>query len=139
MLPKPTQYLIPPVNVAPGPGWSEGQTPKVAAGLEVKVLATGLAHPRFLYVMPNGDILAVQAKPPSEPVKKPKDLVFNWVWGSAAAASKGPKPASLITLIRDANGDGKPEVQTTLLDNLHSPFGVHWWATRFTSPTPMRL
>ena len=126
MLPRPTQYLIPPVNVAPGPGWSEGQTPKVAAGLEVKVLATGLAHPRFLYVMPNGDILAVQAKPPSEPVKKPKDLVFNWVWGSAAAASKGPKPASLITLIRDANGDGKPEVQTTLLDNLNAPFGVTW-------------
>ena len=126
VLPKPTKYLIPPINVAPGPGWSEGQTPKVAAGLEAKALATGLAHPRFLYVMPNGDILAVQAKPPSEPVKKPKDLVFNWVWGKAAGASKGPKPASVITLIRDADGDGKPEVQTTLLDNLNAPFGVTW-------------
>ena len=126
VLPKPKQFLVPPINVAPGPGWEKGHTPDVAAGLEVKSLATGLTHPRFLYVLPNGDILIVQAKPPSEPVKKPKDIVFNWVWGSAATSKGAAQPASKITLVRDANGDGKPELETTLLDNLNAPFGVTW-------------
>lgn len=125
VLPKPTQFLIPPMKITPGTGWSKGQTPAVAAGLEVKALATGLRNPRFIYVLPNGDILAVQAKPPSEPVKKPKDIVFGYVIGKADS-SGGPPPASQITLIRDANGDGTPELQTTLLDNLNAPFGVTW-------------
>ena len=126
VLPKPKQFLVPPINVAPGPGWEKGHTPDVAAGLEVKPLATGLTHPRFLYVLPNGDILVVQAKPPPEPVKKPKDIVFNWVWGSAATSKGAAQPASKITLVRDANGDAKPELETTLLDNLNAPFGVTW-------------
>ena len=69
-LPDPKQFLLPPINVAPGEGWPAGKTPIVAAGLRIKALATGLQHPRFVYVLPNGDILAVQAKsPPPEPVK----------------------------------------------------------------------
>ena len=127
MLPKRTQFLIPPINVAPGSGWEKGHTPDVAAGLQIRPLATGLTHPRFIYVLPNGDILVVQAKQPSEPVKKPKDIVFNWVWGGAATSKGGgPQPASRITLVRDANGDGTPELETTLLDNLNAPFGVTW-------------
>ncbi|HET6943679.1 MAG TPA: sorbosone dehydrogenase family protein [Sphingomicrobium sp.] len=123
VLPRPTQFLIPPINVAPGKGWPAGKTPTVASGLEIKALATGLTHPRFIYVLPNGDILAVQAKPPAEPVKRPKDLVFGYVIGKADSTG-GPRPDNRISLIRDANGDGTPELQTVLLDNLNAPFGV---------------
>ena len=127
VLPEPKQFLLPPVNVSPGEGWPAGKTPTVAAGLQIKALATNLAHPRFVYVLPNGDILAVQAKsPPPEPVKRPKDPIVALVKNKATSYPGGPKAASRITLIRDADGDGTPEVQTTLLDNLKSPFGVSW-------------
>ena len=126
-LPDPNEYLLPPIKVAPGIGWKAGQTPKVAAGLEIKALASGLAHPRMVYVLPNGDILAVQAKsPPAEPVKRPKDPIVAIVKNKATSAPGGPKAANRITLIRDANGDGTPELQVTLLDKLASPFGVVW-------------
>ncbi len=126
-LPEPQQYLIPPVNVAPGEGWKPGQTPTVAPGLQIRALATGLRHPRMIYVLPNGDILAVQAKsPPSEPVKRPKDPIVGLVKVKATSFPGSPKAASRITLIRDADGDGTPELQVTLLDNLNSPFGVVW-------------
>ena len=126
-LPEPQQYLVPPVKVAPGEGWKPGQTPKVAPGLAIKALATGLAHPRMVYVLPNGDILAVQAKsPPAEPVKRPKDPLVALVKNKATAFPGGPKAASRITLIRDADGDGVPELKVTLLDHLNAPFGVVW-------------
>src|SRR5207342_2574297 len=90
-------------------------------------LASNLAHPRFVYVLPNGDILAVQAKsPPSEPIKRPKDPIVGIVKNKATSYPGSPKAASRITLIRDANGDGTPELQQTLVDNLNSPFGVTW-------------
>ncbi len=124
-LPEPHQYLLPPIKVAPGQGWARGETPTVAPGLAIKALATGLRHPRFVYVLPNGDILAVQAKsPPAEPVKRPKDPIVGIVKNTATSYPGSPKAASRITLIRDANGDGVPELQTTLIDNLNSPFGV---------------
>ncbi|WP_374943278.1 PQQ-dependent sugar dehydrogenase [Sphingomonas sp.] len=127
LLPEPHQYLVPPINVSPAIGWKAGQTPTVAAGLRIQALATGLLHPRMVYVLPNGDILAVQAKsPPVEPVKRPKDPITGWVKNKATAIPGGPKAASRITLIRDADGDGKPELQVTLLDKLNSPFGVVW-------------
>ena len=127
VLPEPKQYLLPPINVWPGEGWAKGQTPIVPAGFHIEALATGLAHPRMVYVLPKGDILAVQAKsPPPEPVKRPKDPIVAYVKNKATAYPGGPKAASRITLIRDANGDGVPELQVTLLDNLHSPFGVVW-------------
>ena len=127
LLPEQHQYLLPPINVSPGVGWKDGQTPKVAPGLKIQALATGLHHPRMVYVLPNGDILAVQAKsPPSEPVKRPKDPITSLVKGTATSYPGSPKPESRITLIRDADGDGKPELQVTLVDKLNSPFGVVW-------------
>ncbi len=126
-LPEPQQYLLPPIKVAAATGWAKGQTPRVAAGLRIQALATGLAHPRMVYVLPNGDILAVQAKsPPVEPIKRPKDPITAWVKNKATAAPGGPVSASRITLIRDADGDGRPELVTTLLDHLSSPYGVVW-------------
>ena len=126
-LPEPNEYLLPPIKVAPGAGWQAGQTPRVARGLQIKALATGLLHPRMVYVLPNGDVLAVQAKsPPPEPVKRPKDPIVALVKNKATSFEGSPKSASRITLIRDANGDGVPELQVTLLDHLTSPFGVVW-------------
>ena len=126
-LPDPQQYLLPPIKVAPGEGWKAGQTPKVTAGLQIKALAINLAHPRMVYVLPNGDILAVQAKsPPAEPVKRPKDPIVGIVKNTATSYPGGVKAASRITLIRDANGDGVPELQVTLLDKLNAPYGVVW-------------
>ena len=128
LLPDPKQFLIPPINVAPGEGWPAGKTPVVAAGLQIKALVQGLHHPRFVYVLPNGDILAVQAKsPPPEPVKRPKDPIVAYVKNKATSFPTGPKAESRITLIRDADGDGTPELTTVLLDHLNSPFGVVYY------------
>ncbi len=125
-LPEPKQYLIPPINVAVGEGWKPGFRPAVAPGLSIAPLATGLLHPRNVYVLPNGDILAIQAKsPPVEPVKRPKDPIVGWVKNKATSFPGGPKAASRITLIREG-ADGKAILQVTLLDKLHSPFGVVW-------------
>jgi glucose/arabinose dehydrogenase len=123
-LPDQNQYLFPPMHLAQPVGWKEGETPTVAAGLKIEALATGLQHPRSLYVLPNGDILVVESKaPPLDPIKRPKDLLMglieSWVTSGGDAG-----PSNRITLLRDANGDGKPEVQQTFLDHLYSPFGV---------------
>ena len=126
VIPAAKNYLFPPMGISPGIGWQKGEAPTVAAGLQVRPLATGLAHPRFVYTLPNGDILAVQGDSPgTESVFRPKQFAFNFVRKGAGSAP-GSKPASRITLIRDANGDGVPETVTTLLDNLYSPFGVAW-------------
>ena len=126
-LPEPQQFLLPPINVSNGVGWKPNQGPQIAPGLAIKALANNLAHPRFVYVLPNGDILAVQAKgPPPEPVKRPKDPITSLIKAKASSYPGGVKAASRITLIRDANGDGVPEVVTTLVDKLTSPFGVAW-------------
>jgi len=127
-LPDPKEFLLPPVNVAPGKGWPANRTPVVAAGLQIRALALGLHHPRFVYTLPNGDILAVQAKsPPPEPVKRPKDPIVAKVKNKATSYPDGPKAESRITLIRDADGDGTPELTTVLLDKLNSPFGVVYY------------
>ncbi|MEO7786304.1 MAG: sorbosone dehydrogenase family protein [Sphingomicrobium sp.] len=126
-LPEPKQFLLPPINVSNGVGWSGSAAPTVAPGLAIKALAIDLAHPRFIYTLPNGDILVVQAKgPPAEPVKRPKDPITSVIKGKATSYPGGTKSASRITLIRDANGDGTPELVTTLIDKLTSPFGVAW-------------
>jgi glucose/arabinose dehydrogenase len=105
-------------------GWKEGGKPTVAQGLKIEALATGLEHPRSLYVLPNGDVLVVESKAPgTDPVKRPKDIVMGFI-ESMSTSSGGDKPSNRITLLRDANGDGKPETQEVFLDHLSSPFGV---------------
>ncbi len=61
-LPEQTQYLLPPMHIAKVVGWKQGETPTVAPGLKIQALATGLQHPRSLYVLPNGDVLVVEFK-----------------------------------------------------------------------------
>ena len=124
VLPEPHQYLFPPMHLAEVIGWKEGETPTVPAGFKIEALATGLQHPRSLYVLPNGDVLVVESKaPPAAAVKRPKDIVMGWV--ESWVTSGGDTGASnRITLLRDADGDGKPETRSVFLDHLNSPFGV---------------
>ncbi|KMO44158.1 L-sorbosone dehydrogenase [Methylobacterium tarhaniae] len=122
VLPEPQQYLLPPMRIARAVGWSGDATPSVPQGFRVKAFATGLAHPRQVSVLPNGDVLVVEANSPNvEPVRRPKDLVMGWVMAFAGAGAKG---GNRITLLRDADGDGTPEVRSVLLEHINSPFGV---------------
>jgi glucose/arabinose dehydrogenase len=123
-LPEPQQYLFPPMHLASVIGWKEGETPKVADGLKIEALATGLGNPRSIYVLPNGDILVVESRGPGvEGVKRPKDLVMGWLQSLSHGGGKSG-PSNRITLLRDADGDGKPETRSVFLDHLNSPFGV---------------
>jgi hypothetical protein len=119
-LPAPQQYLIPPIKIAKVVAWGK-ETPTVPQGLQVHAMATGFEHPRSLYVLPNGDVLVVEANGPKAPIYRPKDLVTAWVKWLAGADAEG---ANRITLLRDTNGDGVPETRTVFLDHLNSPFGV---------------
>jgi len=123
-LPPPQQYLFPPMHLATVVGWKKGEKPTVAQGLKIEALATGLQHPRSLYVLPNGDILVVESKAPGvQPIDRPKDIVMGMV-ESWVTSGGNTGPSNRITLLRDANGDGKPETQSVFLDHLNSPFGV---------------
>jgi glucose/arabinose dehydrogenase len=119
-LPPIHQYLLPPMHVAKVVGWN-GATPTVAAGLKVQAFATGLANPRSLYVLPNGDVLVVETGGPPGPVSRPKELVMNWVEKMAHSRTK---PGQRILLFRDTSGSGVADQKTVFIDHLNSPFGV---------------
>ena len=123
ILPAPRQALIPTVNIAPAKGWPPGEMPMPMAGLAVTPLATGLNHPRWLQVLPNGDVLVAESNAPPKPDdgKGIKGIAMKWVMGIAGA---GVPSANRIRLLRDADGDGRAEVITPFLENLHSPFGM---------------
>ncbi|WP_283193849.1 sorbosone dehydrogenase family protein [Rhizobium sp. AN80A] len=125
-LPAQAEYFVPPMNVAKVVGWKDGETPKAAAGLKVQALATGLSHPRSVYTLPNGDVLAVESTAPKgEAITRPKDLIVGWVQSLATGGGGGGGEASnRITLLRDADGDGVAETREVFLDHLSSPFGV---------------
>ena len=122
-LPKPVSGLIPTVNIAPAKGWPEGSSPTPMAGLAVTALAAQLDHPRWVYVLPNGDVLVAESNAPPKPDdgKGIKGMVMKWVMGRAGA---GVPSANRITLLRDADGNGQAEVRTAFLENLNSPFGM---------------
>jgi glucose/arabinose dehydrogenase len=120
-LPAPHQYIVPPMRVPRAVGWSAGQTPVVPAGLQVRALATGFLHPRMVYALPNGDVLVVESNGPKAPIYRPKDYIEGKVKAIAGSAGKG---GNRITLLRDTNGDGVPELRTIFIDHLNSPFGV---------------
>jgi glucose/arabinose dehydrogenase len=125
VLPEPEQYLIPPMSVPKAIGWKAGETPTVAPGLRVQAMATGLKHPRIVYPLPNGDILVVESNGPGSKPFRPKDYIQGKIKARAGAGDKG---GNRITLLRDADGDGAPELRTVLVDKLHSPYGVAWVA-----------
>ena len=119
-LPPIHQYLMPPMRIAKIIGWGTA-VPTVPAGLQVKALATGLKNPRSLYVLPNGDVLVVESDGPPAPIRRPKEFIMNWIEKEAHSSTKA---GQRILLLRDADGDGAPELKTVFLDHLNSPFGV---------------
>ncbi len=124
-LPPLQQYLFPPMHIARVVGWKQGEKPDAAKGLKIQALATGLQHPRSLYVLPNGDVLVVESKAPQAPSpKRPKDIVMNYI-ESWATSGGNTGPSNRITLLRDPSGaDGAAKTQSVFLDHLSSPFGV---------------
>ena len=122
-LPEPRKQLIPVVQVAEAKGWPAGLKPTPATEAAVNAFATGLVHPRWLYVLPNGDVLVAETNAPERPDegKGIKGKVMKKMQGKAGA---GVPSANRITLLRDADGDGVAEIRTPLLENLHSPFGM---------------
>jgi glucose/arabinose dehydrogenase len=123
VLPKPKPTLIPTINIAPAKSWSSGVMPKAAPGLAVNEFASGLDHPRWLYVLPNGDVLVAESNAP--PKKQSGFSLRGLIQGAAMRrAGASTKSANRITLLRDADGDGKAEFRTTFLQGLSSPFGM---------------
>ena len=122
-MPAPNPGLIPTVNIAPAVGWQDGATPVAADGFAVNEFAGGFDHPRWLHVLPNGDVLVAESNAPAKP--DAKFSVKGWVMGKVMARAGARVPsADRITLIRDADGDGAAETRAVFLDNLHSPFGM---------------
>jgi len=122
-LPAPHKTLIPTVKVAPAEGWAAGDKPVAAAGLAVTAYASGLDHPRWLAVLPNGDVLVAETNAPPKPEdgKGIKGWVMKQLMKRAGA---GTPSADRITLLRGVNGDGTAESRDVFLERLHSPFGM---------------
>jgi glucose/arabinose dehydrogenase len=126
VLPQPEWSLWPDLKVAEVVGWQDGQTPTVPEGLAVTPYAKGLANPRTVHTLPNGDVLVVQSKaPPGKPLNRPKDFIRGLIM-SMTAGGGGGKDTNLITLLRDTNRDGTVDERSDLLTGLTSPFGVAW-------------
>lgn len=122
-LPPPNQTLIPTVNFAVANPFPAGKTPTPAPGLRVNPFAAGLDHPRFLYVLPNGDVLVAETNAPPKPddAKGLRGRLFKYFQKKAGAATPS---ANRISLLRDVDGDGVAELRIPFLTNLHSPFGI---------------
>ena len=123
VLPPPNGSLIPIVNVVDAKGWAPTETPDAASGSAVVAFARDLDHPRWLHVLPNGDVLVAETNAPPRPddAKGIKGWFFKKFQKKAGGAVSS---ANRITLLRDADGDGVAEVRSTFLDNLSSPFGM---------------
>jgi glucose/arabinose dehydrogenase len=122
-LPEPSIRPIPRVNVVTARGWAPGQTPVPAEGTRVTAFAQGLDHPRWLLVLPNGDVLVAETNAPPRPddARGIKGSFFKLYQAKAGGAVPS---ANRITLLRDADGDGVAEMRSALLTELHSPFGM---------------
>ena len=121
-LPAPAHSLVPTVAIAPAVGWPEGGKPTAAPGLAVNAYATGLDHPRWLYTLPNGDVLVAES---NAPPKKNVGGLRGWIMKLVMArAGAGVPSANRITLLRDTDGDGVAESRTVFIAGLNSPFGM---------------
>jgi hypothetical protein len=123
VLPPPQETLLPTVNIAPATGWPDGAMPSAAEGLTVAAFADGLDHPRWLYVLPNGDVLVAETNAPERP--EDAEGIKGWVTSlMMQRAGAGGPSADRITLLRDADGDGVVDLRAVFLEGLHSPFGM---------------
>lgn len=123
VLPQPRTALIPTIKIAEAKGWPDGVTPKPAKGLKVNAFAKELDHPRWLYVLPNGDVLVAETNAPAK-----HDSGFSFrklVMGLAMKrAGASVESANRITLLRDTDHDGVADLRTPFIERLNSPFGM---------------
>ncbi len=120
-LPEAKSFFTPPMQVPERVGWQNGATPKVADGLQIEAIASGLVHPRQVYVLPNGDVLVAEANSPdAEPLTSPKQFIAGLVSSRSGKSAKG---ANRITLLRKGPNGGEWE-KHVFIDHLHSPFGM---------------
>lgn len=115
------QGSMPTLKMPTAKGWLPGEKPATAAGLAVNAFALELKHPRWVYVLPNGDVLVAESATKPGPVKGFMDFAINRTMKRAGAIQEN---ANRITLLRDADGDGTPEVREIFLENLNQPFGM---------------
>ena len=124
-LPPPAKSLLPTMHIAPAEGWPVNGQPQAAPGFAVTALARGLEHPRWLYVLPNGDVLVAESNKPAPPPGQEEKGIKAWVTKQVMKrAGAGVPSPDRILLLRDANGDGQAELKTVFIGQLHSPFGM---------------
>ena len=119
--PAKSQGVIPTLKMPTARGWTQGQKPIAASGLRVNAFATNLKHPRWIHVLPNGDVLAAEALTVPAPMKTVFDYAMYATMERAAAVGVSP---NRITLLRDADGDGAAEIRNVFLEGLNQPFGM---------------
>jgi glucose/arabinose dehydrogenase len=130
VLPEPQPTRVPTVNIARAVGWPAGTTPVAAPGLTVSAYAEGLDHPRWLHVLPNGDVLVAESDAPAAPGASPgiRQWIERQVMHSAGA---GATSADRVTLLRGLDGNGRARSRSVFLQGLHSPFGMALVGTDF--------
>ncbi|HTW28888.1 MAG TPA: sorbosone dehydrogenase family protein [Acetobacteraceae bacterium] len=116
-----SQGSIPTLKMPTAQGWAQGQMPLAAPGLRVNAFATGLKHPRWIHVLPNGDVLVAEALFMPGPARTLFDYAMFSTMKRAAAVGDSP---NRITRLRDADGDGVAETRTAFLSDLNQPFGM---------------
>ncbi|MBZ9657301.1 sorbosone dehydrogenase family protein [Phyllobacterium sp. 2063] len=123
VLPPPRSALVPTVKIADAKGWPSGVTPTPARGLTVNAFAKGLDHPRWLHVLPNGDVLVAET---NAPPKHDSGFSFRkWIMGIfMKRAGASVESANRITLLRDTDHDGVADLRTPFIEHLNSPFGM---------------
>src|ERR1700739_4647683 len=115
------QGNLPTLKMPPARGWANGQTPVAAPGLAVNAFATGLQHPRWIQVLPNGDVLIAEA---NNVTRAPRSVLDYAMVNTMQRAAAMGVSANRITLLRDADGDGVAEIREVFLDGLTQPFGM---------------
>jgi glucose/arabinose dehydrogenase len=123
VLPRPREDAIPLINVVTAKGWGRNATPVAATGMRVNAFAKNLNHPRWLYVLPDGDVLVAETNAPKRPEdsKGIRGVFFDYFMAKAGGAAPS---MNRIVLLRDANRDGVAETRTIFLSGLNSPFGI---------------
>ena len=119
---------IPTLKMPTAKGWAQGQTPIAAEGLKVNAFAAGLSHPRWIHVLPNGDVLTAEARSTPGGIRTAFDYAIYSTMKRAAAVGESP---NRITLLRDLDGDGVAEVRHVFKDGLNQPFGMAMQGSTF--------
>jgi glucose/arabinose dehydrogenase len=119
-LPPVQQNLVPTIKIASPAGW-DGAVPTVPEGFEITAMASDLAIPRQMLVLPNGDLLVSEGRGGNAPALRPKDVIAGYIKGLGTTSVES---GNRITLLRDADRDGVAEVRTVFIDNLDAPYGL---------------